>query len=109
MQHKLKDNVLIAVNFKASTQLDFTENTPSSCKKPKLGTPVCGSSSSGGIIDHFKVVVTESENKRLKKEVEKQASKLESQASKIAKYDQLEKEKLNLEKENISLKEELKK
>ena len=47
------------------------------------------------------MVVTESENKRLKKEIQKQASKL-------ARFDQLEKEKLMLEKENISLKGELK-
>ena len=91
-----------SVNVNSWSQPDFTDSAPSSLKKPKTDVSGCGSSSSGGIIDHFKVVVTETENKRLKKENQKQAEKLKNQATKLEKFEELEKE-------NISLKEKLKK
>ena len=59
----------------------------------------CGSSSSGGIIDHFKVLVTETENKRLKKENQKQAEKIQKQTAKLEKLDVLEKENVSLKRQ----------
>ena len=91
-------------------QLDFSGGAGSSTKKSKADVSNssmpdvsgCGSSSSGGIIDHFKVVVTETENKRLKKENQKQAEKIEKQKARLEKLE-------GLEKENMTLKDQLEK
>ena len=47
----------------------ITDRTPQENVSKKLDT--FGSSTSGGIVDHFKVCLVEAENKRLKKELEK--------------------------------------
>ena len=90
-------------------QLGFSGGGGSSTKKSKADATSsmpdvsgCGSSSSKGIIDHFKVVVTETENKRLKKENQKQAEKIEKQKARLEKLE-------GLEKENMTLKDQLEK